>query len=133
MPAERWLLIRAGSRRVAAPLEQVAGLGEADEGAEPGASGTVIALSEHLWGEQESAPGVSLRVRSDAGVRVRVAAAEEISGERELLPLPALLCRALGERTPVAGAILWRGRGGPVVDLERLAGGRNASTPGPKR
>ncbi|HPT99532.1 MAG TPA: hypothetical protein PLU39_16850 [Armatimonadota bacterium] len=133
MPAERWLLLRAGSRRIAAPREQVAGLAEAGDGGDASVSDAEIALSERLWGEQESVPGVSLRVHSDPGARVRVAAAEEISEECELLSLPPLLGRALGEESAVAGAILWRGQLVPVVGLVRLASGAGASPPSPKR
>lgn len=120
--AMRWLLLRTGSRLLAAPLEQVAALsvaGPRPDGAEGGAADLELplSLSEHLWGEEESAPGVILRVRGVSGVGVRVAAAEEISEGQAMIPLPALLRRAVADGSPLIGAILWRGRPVPVVNL----------------
>lgn len=128
----RWLLLRTGSRLVAVPLVQVGALTAAGQGSgDPERSAAdperPFFLSERLWGEEEAEPGVTIRVRGAMGVGVQVAAAEEISEGQAMIPLPSLLRRAVGDGSPLIGAILWRGRPVLVVNLLSAVNGPAAS------
>lgn len=127
--APRWLLLRTGSRLLAAPLEQIGALSVAVPS--PVGTGEIrFSLSDCLWGEEEAEPGVTIRVRGAAGVVLQVAAAEEISEGQAMIPLPSLLRRAVGDGSPLIGAILWQGRPVPVVNLLNVVNKRAASRVG---
>ena len=125
-PPDRWLLLRAGGRVVAVPMAQVRGVDAVAVGSLPaaGEADTPRSLAR-LLGDSDAPKGrVAVRVGSGNGIlRLSVDAVEEVVEGPVLQPLPPLLCGALGDDSPVMGAILWEGRPVLVVDLHQCAAG----------
>lgn len=114
----RWLLLRVGAHRVAAPMAQVRGL-RAETAPVPNAT---VALAR-LWNEPDADDGLVVEVLVGTERRgVRVSAAEEVIETGEVHPFPTLLGRCLGPESPLLGLLLYQERPVVAVDLGRAAG-----------